>query len=156
MPVRAFLNRMLWYLRSLKGKIIRLGDKFYRDLSWFTHFLSLFNASPSFKMVGHGGDNHVWIDASLTGIGAVWGSKAYAKGIPEIIHRGRSIVHFEMYNAVVMMKYWAREWQGSIVHVHSDNMAVVHTINSLCANDEFLVGFAFVTSLWRQRSETLI
>ena len=137
-PARAFLNRMLWYLRSTKSELIRLGDTFHRDLLWFTRFLTLFNESPSFKMIGDRDDIHVWVDASLVGIGAVWGARAYAEKIPEDIRKGRSIVHFEMYNIIVMIKHWAKRWQGAIVYVHSDNMAVVHTINSLRANDEFL------------------
>ena len=107
-PARAFLNRMLWYLRSTESTVIRLGETFHRNLSWFTRFLALFNESPSFKMTGNRDDIHVWVDASLTGIGAVWGTRAYAEEIPDCIRKGRSIVHFEMYNIVVMMKHWAK------------------------------------------------
>ena len=60
---------MLWYLRSTESTVIRLGETFHRDLSWFTRFLALFNESPSFKMIGDRDDIHVWVDASLTGIG---------------------------------------------------------------------------------------
>ena len=129
---------MLMYLRVTTGRMIRLGGAFYRDLAWFVALFSSFNKSPSFQIVGSEGDRHAWIDASLTGIGAVWDNKAYAESIPHSIRKGHSIVHYEMYNAVVMIKHWAKEWQGSVVHVHRDNMAVVQCINSLRANDEFL------------------
>ena len=43
-----------------------------------------------------------------------------------------------MYNVVMALATWADSWVGRVIHIHFDNMAVVHTINSLWAKDAFL------------------
>ena len=50
-PARAFLNRMLWYLRGQQSFFINLGEGFSRDLQWFIRLLSGFCEPPSFHMI---------------------------------------------------------------------------------------------------------
>ena len=66
------------------------------------------------------------------------GGRGYSCQIPEHIRCGRNIVHFEMYNIVVALATWAHNWPGQLVRIKSDNMAVVHAINNLRAQDTFL------------------
>ena len=76
------------------------------------------------------------MDASLEGLGACWNGKGYAIAIPQWVKMNRCIAHYEIYNVVVVFAKWAREWMGWTVRVRSDNMAVVHALNSLGARDE--------------------
>ena len=78
------------------------------------------------------------MDASLQGLGAVWGNEGYAELIPEYVRHGRSIVHFEMYNVYVAVSHWGSIWRNRNIYIHSDNMAVVHILNTMRTNDEFL------------------
>ena len=137
-PARAFLNRMLWYLRTQKGPFINLGEQFRRDLYWFRKLLANYHQPPTFKIINDNDKLHVFVDASLQGLGAVWGNKGYAEWIPNHVQQGRSIVHFEMYNVYVAISHWGNSWRNHNVFIHLDNMAVVHVLNTMCTNDEFL------------------
>ena len=137
-PARAFLNRMLWYLRAQKDPLINLGEQFRRDLHWFRKLLSSYHQPPTFKIINDNDKLHVFVDASLQGLGAVWGNEGYAELIPEYVRHGRSIVHFEMYNVYVAVSHWGSIWRNRNIYIHSDNMAVVHILNTMRTNDEFL------------------
>ena len=56
------------------------------------------------------------------------------------LERGQEapIVYVEMYNAWVAVAIWSRLWKNRIVKINSDNLAVVHFINTLRTNDGFL------------------
>ena len=146
-PARAFLNRMLSYLRLQQGPIIRLGEAFVRDLNWFTSLIHAYNQSPSFDMIEQASEQHVFVDASLLGLGGYWGKMAYFDRIPDSIKRGRGIVHFEMFNVYVAIRHWGKKLQGCRVCVNSDNMAVVQIVNSYRTNDPFL-GMCIRNILW--------
>ena len=76
-----FLNRMLHSLRlNHKSRDIYPDTEFCMDLLWFIQFLQVFNGTVSFRRnpVQH----HVYVDATLMGLGAVWGDKIYAAPIP--------------------------------------------------------------------------
>ena len=146
-PARAFLNRMLSYLRLQQGPIIHLGEAFVKDLNWFTSLVRAYNQSPSFDMIEQRLVQHVFVDASLLGLGGCWGKMAYFDKIPGNVKRGRGIVHFEMFNVYVAIRHWGNELQGCRVCVNSDNMAVVQIVNSYRTNDPFL-GMCIRNILW--------
>ena len=78
---RRFLNRMLATLRdNHASRIIFPDENFQRDLLWFIQFLVPFNGVVTYR---HSPVRyHVYVDATLTGLGAVWGTRVYAAGIP--------------------------------------------------------------------------
>ena len=146
-PARAFLNHMLAYLRLQQGPIIHLGEAFVKDLNWFTSLISAYNQSPSFDMIDQGSVQHIFVDASLLGLGGCWGRVAYFDKIPVSIKRGRGIVHFEMFNVYVALRHWGNKLQGCRVCINSDNMAVVQIVNSYRTNDPFW-GMCIRNILW--------
>ena len=75
-PARFFLNRMLQVLReSLDVPYITLSPQFHLDLKWFNVFLKQYNGVTFFdnKPV----DFQVYLDASLSGLGGVFGPLVY-------------------------------------------------------------------------------
>ena len=146
-PARAFLNRMLSYLRIQQGPVIYLGEAFEKELNWFTSLLCDFNRAPSFGVIDQNGIQDIFVDASLEGIGGCWNKNAYCDHIPNVIKQGSGIVHFEMFNVYVALRHWAKLLQGQTVRVNSDNMAVVQIVNSYRTNDPFL-GMCIRIILW--------
>ena len=146
-PARAFLNRMLSYLRLQHRPIIHLGEAFVKDLNWFTSLVQAYNQSPSFDMIEQGLVEHVFVDASLLGLGGCWGKMAYFDKIPGSVKRDRGIVHFEMFNVYVAIRHWVNKLQGCRVCVNSDNMAVVQIVNLYRTSDPFL-GMCIRNILW--------
>ena len=79
---RYFLNRMLEVLRQHTNKnIVKLTNEFFKDLHWFLALLNQYNGVTFY-------DNKrplesVHLDASLTGLGGVYGQMVYALDIPK-------------------------------------------------------------------------
>ena len=48
------------------------------------------------------------------------------------------ITHLEMLNIMVTLRLWAKEWAGSSVAFHCDNLEVVQVVNSGKTRDAFL------------------
>ena len=132
MPARAFLNRMLQVLRDNKNK------RWICLNNWFGALLPTFNDAVTFRMIEGDQLFDLYVDASLQGLGACWGNVGYSCHIPEEIKKGGNTVRFEMYNVVVALAMWGMRWGGRVVRIYSDNMAVVHVLNNLRANDEFM------------------
>ena len=146
-PTRAFSNRMLSYLWLQQGPIIHLGEAFVKDLNWFTSLICADNQSPSFDMIEQGSVQHIFVDASLLGLGGCWGRVAYFDEIAASVKRGRGIVHFKMFNVYVALRHWGNKLQGCRVCVNSDNMPVVQIVISYRTNDTFL-GMCIRNILW--------
>ena len=71
-----FLNRMLHTLRlNHANREIFPDNDFRLDLLWFLKFLRVFNGVVSFRC--HPVQHHVYVDATLTGLGGVWGNRIY-------------------------------------------------------------------------------
>ena len=76
-PARIFLNRMLQTLRDNVDKTkILLTDTFFRDLNWFNLFLSQYNGVTFYDNLTCQAEIH--LDASLTGLGAVFDNMIYS------------------------------------------------------------------------------
>ena len=80
----------------------------------------------------------IFLDASLEGIGAVWGERCYGAPIPYFPSVNMHITHLEMINMVVTLRTWGHLWKGLIVKFRCDNLAVVHVSNSGRTRDPFL------------------
>ena len=97
-PSRLFVNRMLALLRtSLNDHNIRLTYTFQRDIAWFNMFLDKFDSKT---MIHHQGSPqiHVFVDASLSGVGAIWENIVHAATYPPGFTHTLSIVHLELIN----------------------------------------------------------
>ena len=111
---RRFLNRILSTLcKNHTANVILPNDSFQRDLLWFIQFLIPFNGIVTFRCspVLY----HVFVDATLVGMGAVWGKRVYTAGIPWELWGRYSITQYEMYNIVVAAWTWGHLWQDKVV-----------------------------------------
>ena len=118
----------------------RLNSEFFRDVDWFHTLLQKFNNNVSFQIVDPINYVEAYVAASLLGLGTCWGQRGYAEIIPAEFRHSYGIVQFKMYNVIVAVAHWASEWRGRTVRVHSENMAAVQMINSLCTNKLFFWG----------------
>ena len=109
---RVFVNRILALFRShAVGRRIQLTGEFYQDLDWFVKFLPHFNGVTyiSRKLIDE--SQSLYLDACLTGMGAVWRDRVYATPIVQIPNFILTIVHLEMLNVVIALRTWAKYWQ---------------------------------------------
>ena len=60
----------------------------------------------------------VHVDATLSHIGGVWGSRVYTSDIP---FTDLPITQCEMYNIVVAARLWGHEWRDKVVNIKCDN-----------------------------------
>ena len=77
---RFFLNRLLEFLHSMEDKgQVDLPVEAKRDINWFLKFLPSFNGITIFDQKPL--DGFIELDASLQGLGAVWGNQVYAMDV---------------------------------------------------------------------------
>ena len=138
-PARFFLliiNRMLQLLRDNHDvKKILLNKEFFSDLNWFHLFLSQYNGVTYYHQTQCHSQMH--LDASLTGLGAVFQNMVYSLPLPRG-YMGYSIVHLEILNIVVACKVWANHWANKKIHIWCDNQAVVEVLTTGKCRDNTL------------------
>ena len=145
-PSRLFVNRMLALLRSSHNDHhIRLTDTFKRDIAWFNVFLDRFNGKTMIHNQGSP-QVHAFVDASLSGVGAIWEDNVYAATYPPGFTQNLSIVHLELINIWVMLNIWGKYWGHKLVKIFCDNEAVEHILTSGKTRDEVLALYA--RSIW--------
>ena len=135
-PARIFLNRMLQVLRSHHDSTrFKLTPQFFQDLCWFNTFLHQYNGVTYFdnRIPSH----VVHLDASLTGMGAIFANMVYALPIPPQFYH-LHITQLEMLNVVVALKVWASAWSDKTIDIKCDNLAVVEVLTSGKTKDTFL------------------
>ena len=125
---RFFLNRLLEFLSSMKDKgLVPLPLEAKRDINWFLTFLPTFNGVTIFDQKPVHAS--IELDASLEGLGAVWGDQTYAITVPLSYHDFQ-IVHLEMLNILVALRVLGSQWCNNLISIACDNQAVVHVLNS--------------------------
>ena len=138
-PARIFVNRILSLFRESPGaKKIKLTSEFFMDLDWFISFLPKFSGSSKIFKPNIKDMNSLHVDACMTGIGGIWADRVYAAPVPTYVDFQPNITHLEMLNVLVAMRLWAKDWTGSVVTLHCDNLAVVQVVNSGKTRDKFL------------------
>ena len=139
-PARFFLNRMLQVLRDNHSNgHIRLTEDFAKDLNWFNTFLCSYNGVTFY-------DNKpvqavIELDASFTGLGAVFQNMIYALPLPQD-HLNYNIAQLEMLNIMVALKVWGYTWQNMRIEIKCDNLAVVQVLQEGKARDPLLATIA--------------
>ena len=142
---RRFLNRMLCTLRkNHNSKNIHPDTEFRMDLLWFIQFLRVFNGMVAFKR--NPVEHHIFVDATLMGLGAIWGNKTYTTTIPDELRDIFSITQYKMYNIVVAVNTWAHLWQDKVILISCDNQSAVSVCSSGKTKDPFLN--ACLHALW--------
>ena len=146
-PARIFINRMLAVFRqNAHKKRIKLTQEFFQDLSWFLEFLPTFNGITYLVKTEVLGENYVYLDASLTGLGAIWNNRVYSTPIFVIPGFQLKIVHLEMLNIVLALRTWGSYWKHHKIKIFCDNLAVVQVVKSSKTKDKFLA--ACIRNIW--------
>ena len=70
------------------------------------------------------------MDATLKGIGGIWGNKAYSAVISSEILQRVAISQLELHNIVVAARLWAPLWRNKAICIRFDNESVVLVRNS--------------------------
>ena len=138
-PARLFLNRMLATLRSCPPRgSTRLSTEFKKDLAWFAQYLPTTNG----VYIIHEDPRpvqHVYVDSSSQGAGAIFNKEAYHTLFPlSVLRQQRSICHLEALNAVVALKVWAERLTEQRVVLHSDSATAVAIMQAGRGRDPFL------------------
>ena len=127
-PSHVFVNRILALFReNSHSKKIYLTPDFYKDIHWFLTFLPSYNGISFIKKNAVDPEQALYLDASLTGMGAVWQTCVYATPIQNLGGLELKIVHLEMLNIVIALRTWGTLWCHSAISIHCDNLGVVKT-----------------------------
>ena len=70
----------------------------------------------------------VYVDASLTGIGAIWDNHVYAASHP--LPLSYSIMQLEMANMLMAFCCFCQMWKSKAINFHVDNKSVVMTLTN--------------------------
>ena len=78
-------------------------------------------------------------DACLTGCGACTDTSYYTSQFPHsVLGREHTIAHLELFNIVVALKVWCRQWAGHRVRVWSDNTNACAAVTTGRSRDPFV------------------
>ena len=124
-PARIFINRLLAVFRanSTLRKIL-LTDEFHRDIQWFLNFLPSYNGVSYIRKDHIDVEQSLYLDASLTGMGAVWRDRVYSTPIHNGSDLDLQIVHLEMLNIVIALRTLGYCWRHSVIKNFCDNLGV--------------------------------
>ena len=149
-PSRTFINRILALFRSSPGQRIHLNREFYQDIDWFLRFLPIYNGISCINKVPIQEQETLYLDACLTGLGAVWQNRVYATPRYDIVGFDLNTTHLEMLNLVVAIKVWGKFWKNSSVIIYCDNMSVVQVVQTSRTRDPFLA--LCIRNIWFLRA----
>ena len=138
-PARVFVNRILAAFRAnSSSRRIHLTEDFHKDIQWLLTFLPAYNGVSYIHK--HLVDVHqsLHLDASLTGMGAVWRDRVYATPIHNCADLDLKIIHLEMLNIVVALRTWGHLWRHSVIKIFCDNLGVVQVVETSKTRDTFL------------------
>ena len=146
-PARLFVNRILdLFRKNFHSKNIKLTQQFFKDIDWFLTFLPHFNGRTFFdKSITHV-SHDLFLDACLSGVGALWKDRVYASPVQDILNFSPTIVHLEMINLVIALRMWGKYWANSVATAHCDNIVVVQVVDNSRTRDPFLA--ACIRNIW--------
>ena len=146
-PSRIFINRILHLFRSNSHlRKIHLTHDFHKDIQWFLEFLPSFNGISYIHKARVDDSQSLFLDACLTGMGAVWWDRVYATPIHSCPDLNLTIVHLEMLNIVIALRTWGHLWQHGSISIICDNLGVVQVVQTGKTRDQFLA--LCVRNIW--------
>ena len=93
-------------------------------------FLPTYNGISYIKKTGIDDSQSLYLDACLTGMGAVWQNRVYATPIHNFGDLKLSIVHFEMLNVVIALRVCGSYWRHKALEIKCDNLGVVRVVKT--------------------------
>ena len=127
---------------------IYFNRDFHADIDCFIQFLPSFNGITFIGKNAVDDTQSLFLDASLTGMGAVWRDHVYATPTREIPGFVLTIVHLEMFNVLLALRVWGREWRHSSVKYFCDNHSVVQVVRTGKTRDPLLA--LCIRNIWLQ------
>ena len=138
-PARVFVNRILATFRAnASSRSIHLSEDFQKDIQWFLTFLPAYNGVSYICKQLVDVHQSLHLDASLTGMGAVWRDRVYATPIHNCADLDLKIIHLEMLNIVIALRTWGHLWRHSVIKIFCDNLGVVQVVETGKTRDTFL------------------
>ena len=146
-PAQIFINSILALFRNnAHKKRIKLNEEFFKDIHWFLTFLPSYNGISYFDKQDVEHCDSLYLDASLSGLGAVWANRVYSSPVLAIPGFTFTIVHLEMLNIVLALRTWGHFWHHRKIQIFCDNMVVVQVVGSSKTKDPFLA--ACIRNIW--------
>ena len=71
-----------------------------------------------------------FVDASLSGVGAIWDDNGKAATYTPGFTDNLSIAYLELINIWVMFHVWEKQWKNKLAKIWYDNEAVGHVLTS--------------------------
>lgn len=128
-PARLFISRLLEALRQANKKYLKVTQDMKEDLNWFSTFCKDWNGV--YLITPSKPTTTITVDASMTGIGASDGKRAYGKQIAADHQIARNISELESLNiAVALHTFVDSSFKGGHVHLFCDNSASVQVMES--------------------------
>ena len=149
-PARYFVNRLLENLRNM-NEVQFMNEDVVRDVTWFLKFVKRFNGKCKYIYPPLQCSDRIELDACLTGVGGRYNNQVYQyqfrnNEVPCTF----SIVHLEMWNVLIGIRIWAKQWANRAIVIKCDNEAVVGVVNKGVTRDSALAAMAcniwFVTA----------
>ena len=142
-PARIFVNRLLNKLRAATGRI-QMDEEMVKDLNWFIQFLTQFNGIVMFDTCRP--HYQVFVDTSLSGMGASWGNNVYTVTRHLLATSGLNINQLEMLNVRIALKMFGKCWKNHCVEFRIDNKVVVFALQKGKIKDHYMQTVA--RSIW--------
>jgi len=159
-PGRAFSRRLYDLAIGLTKPYHhrKITNEVRRDLTVWNDFLTHFNRKTfflDFKFLLPS-TLHMYTDASTSvGYGGFWGSKWFSGIWPDKC-LGLNIALLEIYPICLAIKLWGTDLANKCIMFNSDNMAVVHIINTFTSKDKNIMSILRIIVLDCMRNNILI
>ena len=152
-PARVFINTLLAVFRANSSlRRILLTEDFHRDIQWFLEFLPSYNGISYIRKHKVDAEQSLYLDASLTGMGAIWRYRVYATPIHNCADLDLKIIHLKMLNIVIALRTWGHWWRHSAITIFGDNLGVVQVVETGRTRDPFLAlcirNIWLITATW--------
>ena len=139
---RRFLNRVLQMRREMNEcDTYELTVGAPEDIKWFIAFLQEFNGQAVIRSQ-YIPSVVIYIDACLTGAGAVWVEERYTSyEWPAFMKAWEvNINDLEMFNLLVTLRKWKNKMKGKTCLIYCDNNTSVLSMTSGRASNDFMAG----------------
>ena len=140
---RGFIGRLLSQLQTMHpladNKRVKLSTGSRQDIVWWDRYLRRFNGIEMLYQTDPLGlsldqllDTQAMVncgDACMTGGGSYFGSEYWSRPFPTWLQGDDVPIHLKEFYVVLASAWlWGEQWEGSLVYIFCDNVAVVQVL----------------------------
>ena len=145
-PGRAFLKRLFALTAGVRKPhfFVKISQAAKADLRVWQDFLNNFNGVTLYRTELFLSEKvcHFFTDASKTlGCGAVCDNSWFSLEWPSAWWKEQNITFLELVPIVLALEVWGERARNQCVLIHSDNLALVHVINSQSSKEDLVMGY---------------